>query len=88
MNKNIRTMNAAEIKLDLFRRIDSLPKNDLEKVYDKFLALLNLTSEYRLSETERQAIEEALEDSERGDVFSHEEVMNEAKRKYPNLKFR
>jgi hypothetical protein len=32
-------MNAAEIKLDLFRRIDKLPKADLESLYDKFIAL-------------------------------------------------
>ena len=32
-NKSFTTMNAAEIKLDLFRRLDSLDNNQLEKVY-------------------------------------------------------
>jgi len=81
-------MNAAEIKLDLFRRIDSLSKTDLEKAYNKILALLNTTSKYNLSKAEWLAVEQALEESEKGHVYSHEDVMNEAKQKYPNLKFK
>lgn len=88
MNKNFTIMNAAEIKLDLFRRIDSLPKTDLEKVYNKFLAVLNSTSNYQLSKAERMAVEEALEESEKGNIYSHEEVMTESRQKYPNLKFK
>jgi hypothetical protein len=42
-------MNAAEIKLDLFRRIDNLKESDLEIVYDKFVALLEQLSEHRKS---------------------------------------
>jgi len=78
-------MNAAEIKLDLFRRIDGLSKADLEKFYTNFLALLNSTSKYKLSEEEKKAVDEALEESEK---YSHDEVMKEAKQKYPNLKFK
>ncbi|MBI9068257.1 MAG: hypothetical protein JEZ09_13265 [Salinivirgaceae bacterium] len=81
-------MNAAEIKLDMFRRIDNLPKTDLEKIYNKFLALINSTSNYKLSKAERLAIEQALEESEKGNAHSHEDVMTEAKQKYPNLKFK
>ncbi len=81
-------MNAAEIKLDLFRKIDNLEDSELEKVYNTFLALLNTTSNYKLSNDEKEAIDEALEESKSGRTYTHEEVMEEASRKYPNLHFK
>ncbi|MBN1118505.1 MAG: hypothetical protein JXA77_14940 [Bacteroidales bacterium] len=87
-DKNFAIMNAAEIKLDLFRRIDNLKESDLERVYNKFVALLNASSPYRLSTDEQAAINEALEASKRGGTYTHEQVMEEARGKYPNLKFK
>lgn len=81
-------MNTAEIKLDLFRKIDSLTEPELEKVYRKFIALLSTTSPYMLSKAEKAAIDEALEVAKDSQTYSREEVMNEAKQKYPNLKFK
>ena len=81
-------MNAAEIKLDLFRKIDRLPANDLENIYQSFLALLNASKEYRLSAEEKNAIMEALEDSQSGNVYSHDDVMDDARNRFPNLRFR
>lgn len=81
-------MNAAEIKLDLFRRIDNLKESDLEKVYDKFVALLSTTSPYKLSKAEKAAIDEALEESKNDHGYSRKEVMKEARQKYPDLNFR
>ena len=80
-------MNAAELKLDLFRRIDGLPKADLENIYDKFISLLDASSLYKLSKYEKKAIEDALYESEKGNILTHEDLVNEAKQKYPNLKF-
>ena len=81
-------MNTAEIKLDMFRRIDNLPKTDLDKIYNKFLALIDSTSNYNLSKAEQIAVNEALQESEKGNIYSPEDVKIEAKQKYPNLKFR
>ena len=81
-------MNAAEIKLDLFRKIDNIKESELEKIYNKFLALLNTRSPYKLSKEEKTAIDEATEASNNGEVYTHEEVIKEAKCKYPNLKFK
>lgn len=81
-------MNASEIKLDLFRKIDNLNEYELEKMYDKFLALLRANTAYNLSKEERAAIEESLEASKQGKVYTHEEVMEEAKSKFPNLDFK
>ena len=78
-------MNIAEIKLDLFRKIDNLDESELEKLYNKLLAILNTSSVYKLSEAENKAVDEALE---AGESYSHEKVTEEAKRKYPKLKFR
>jgi hypothetical protein len=78
-------MKAAEIKLDLFRQIDNLPKSDLEFIYNNLQAFINATSNYKLSNPEKIAIEEAL--GETGNLCSTEDVMKEAKLKYPNLKF-
>lgn len=80
-------MNAAEIKLDMFRKIDSLKESDLEKIYKKFIALISTTAAYKLSMDEETAINESLEEGKEGERFTHEEVMNEARKKYPNLNF-
>ena len=81
-------MNSAEIKLDLFRKIDSIKESDLEKIYIDFLKLLNARLPYKLSNDEKAAIDEALEASQKGENFSHEEVIDEAKRKFPTLNFK
>ena len=81
-------MNSSELKLDLFRRIDGLSQVDLEKSYEKILALLKINKEYALSESERNAIEEALNVSEYESLSTQEQVVAEAKQKYPNLKFK
>lgn len=81
-------MNVAEIKLELFRKIDSLPKADLENLYHKIIALLDTNAVYKLNDLEKKAIEEALERSEEGKLVEHLDVLNEASVKYPNLKFK
>lgn len=81
-------MNAAEIKLDLFRKIDRLNEAELELVYEKILALMSTTSRYNLSEDENRAIDASLKVSEEGAGYTHDEVVEEASRKYPNLKFK
>ncbi len=48
-------------------------------MYDKFLTLLSTTSAYNLSEIERESVKVALSDSKKGNVYSHENVVNEAK---------
>ncbi len=80
-------MNTAEIKLDLFRRIDNLKEKELKILYSKFIELLE-HPKYRLSKVESQAIDEALESSDYKNYKTTEEIMSEAKQKYPNLKFK
>ncbi len=80
-------MNAAEIKLDLFRRIDSLESSRLERVYGKIIGLLGVDQqkENSLSPELINALDEAIEASKNGKTHSHEDVMSETRAKYPNL---
>jgi len=80
-------MNVAEIKLELFRKIDRLPSEELEIVFNNISAFFNASSKYVLSDEERKGIDIALEESAKGNVYSSESVMEEAKQKYPGLKF-
>jgi|LSQX01.3.fsa_nt_gb hypothetical protein len=81
-------MKTSEIKLDLFRKIDSLEDAELERLYDKLLALLNTPALYPLSKGEKAAIDEALEASEREETYVHGKIKDEARTKYPNLRFK
>jgi len=80
-------MNTAEIKLDLFRRIDSLKEKELKNLYGKLIELLE-HPKYHLSKAESQAIDEALECSDYKNIQTTEQVMGEANQKYPRLKFK
>lgn len=77
-------MNSAEVKLDLFRKIDSLDNDDLKKIYARLVELLNeaSTDEPLLNPQIKAALDEALEASKKGQVSSHEEVMQKTREKY------
>lgn len=47
-------MTTAEIKLDMFRKIDNLSESQLEKIYHVFLSLLKF-EKYSLSDAEKLA---------------------------------
>jgi hypothetical protein len=51
------------------------------------LALLNTQTKYKLTPKERKAVEEAIEESKKGNILTQEQVLAEAKQKYSNLKF-
>ncbi|MFO7827459.1 MAG: hypothetical protein R6V23_02450 [Bacteroidales bacterium] len=80
-------MNAAEIKLKLFRKIDSLNESDLEKAYKKILNFLNAetSNKSELTPELKDALDKALELSKQGKPYTHEEVMKETRKKYPDL---
>lgn len=81
-------MNAAEIKLDLFRKIDNLRDIELERKYQAFLCLLAPQDKYTLTNSEKKAVEEALEHTKKGETLTHEAVIKQAKSRYPKLKFK
>jgi predicted transcriptional regulator len=80
-------MEPSKIKLELFRKIDSLDDQKLKKLYHPIVNLLESTETYKPSSSEKDAIDQALDQSQEGNSHTHQEVMKEAKRKYPNLDF-
>ena len=78
-------MNTSDIKLKLFRKIDSLNEDELKRYYNQILSLLSSSEQYTLKANEKRAIDKALEFSDEGQSCTHEEVVKEARRKYPNL---
>lgn len=81
-------MNTAEIKLDLFRKIDKLRDAELKKFYQVFLSLLPPSEKYTLTKDEEKAVDEAMECSKGGETFTHESVMKEVQTRYSQLKFK
>ena len=80
-------MNSAELKLDLFRKIDSLDNREIKKIYNNLLSILDTASSDKTSLSPEliTALEEALDGSKKGQVYTHEEVMEKTKEKYSNL---
>ena len=81
-------MNYVELKEKIIQQIDCLNEEDLEKVYNQLLEILKSANHYKLSEEENEAIDSALKVSEEGETYSHNEVISEARNKFPNLKFK
>ena len=81
-------MDTLELKNRIIRKIDSLNETDFEKVYVQLVEILNLETPYKLSEAENEAVDLALKVSEDGETYSHEDVVSEAQKKFPNLKFK
>jgi cell shape-determining protein MreC len=81
-------MNTLELKNIIIRKIDSLNDSDFEKVYHQLLEILKSANHYKLSEEENKAIDSALKVSEEGENYSHGEVISDAQKRFPNLKFK
>ena len=79
-------MNPAEIKLDFFRKIDSLKGERLREAYGMILNYLNSTAAEdhweKLSEGEKKAIETGLSQIQAGKTKPHADVMSKFQKKY------
>ncbi len=81
-------MNASELKLKIFREIDTLEKSKLEDFYGVLVNFLNSQRDFedwqKLTEEQRNGILDAVEEVKLGKVISHEEVALKYRKKYPN----
>ena len=79
-------MNAAEIKLELFRKLDGLKGNALEEAYGMVINLINSKKEISdwdgLTKTQQEAIQEGINQLDQGQGRSHKQVMSSLKKKY------
>lgn len=77
-------MGVAELKLDIFRMVDQLSENELQKLYGMIMYLANPEAAPwdTLSEAEKAAIEEGLAQLDKGQGRPHAEVMANLRKKY------
>ncbi len=74
-------MNAAEIKIDLFRKLDSLKGSRLEEAYGVIINFINGKTEINdwqsLTSEQQEAIRLGIDQLNRGEGRSHKDVMTE-----------
>ncbi len=79
-------MNASELKLKLFKQIDTLEINQLQELYGIFKNFLSSNREEKdwnsLSDYEKEGIESAIEEIDSGYGINHDVVLNEYRKKY------
>jgi hypothetical protein len=79
-------MNASELKLKIFRQIDSLEKTSLEDFYGILINYVNSKKEINdwveLSDVQKQGIIDAIEEIDSGKGVSHNSVLRKYRKKY------
>lgn len=79
-------MTSADIKIKLFRQIDSLDKNKLEELYGIFSNFINGGKEPgdwdTLTEEQQKGIADAMKEIDAGKGIPHEKVMARVRKKY------
>ena len=81
-------MDIAEKRSDLLKRISTLDDQQFERIFDEMMAVIQHGKTYQLTEEENFAIDQALGDDESTRRLQKNQVVAEAKGKYPNLKFK
>ncbi len=81
-------MNAAELKLQIFRQIDSLDKSQLNELSGIVTNLAHgqygVADWENLSETEKEGLISSIKKLDSDGGIRHESVMKKARRKYAN----
>ncbi len=79
-------MTVSDLKLKIFRQIDSLEKNRLEELYGVLLNFINEKKDLgdweRLTDEQKQGIFDAIEEIELGKGIPNEKVMSKIRKKY------
>ncbi len=79
-------MNASELKLELFRKLDSLKENRLEEIYGALLNLINSKTEINewdnLTLEQQKAIHTGIEQLNKGEGRNHKNVMSDFRKRY------
>lgn len=81
-------MTVSDLKLKLFRQIDSLEKDRLEELYGVFLNYLNGKKDMddwnELTEEQKNGIVAAIDEIDKGKGIPHSKVMANIRKKYTN----
>ena len=81
-------MSTAELKIKIFRQLDSFNASNLEEFYGLMLNYLNSKKEIDewigVNDNEKQGIEAAIKELDAGKGISHSQVMSKLRNKYSN----
>jgi len=81
-------MSSAELKVDIFRKIDQMDDKYLNKIYAYINQLLdkkNASDEWKnLSEVQKKALLDAINSAEKGKTLSHDKVISKYNDLYRN----
>ena len=81
-------MTTSDLKLKIFRQIDSLEKSRLEEFYGVLVNFINekndLADWEKLTEEQRNGIIDAIDEIDSGKGIAHEKVMESIRKKYIN----
>lgn len=79
-------MNSAEIKIDLFRKLDGLKGKDLKEAYGLLLNYINGNNEIdewnNLTSEQKEAIMVGIRQLDNGEGRSHQEVMTDFRNRF------
>lgn len=79
-------MTVSDLKLKLFRQIDSLEKDQLEEFYEVLDNFINEKRELddweQLTDEQKQGVLDAIEESDSGKGIPHEKVMENMRKKF------
>jgi predicted transcriptional regulator len=79
-------MNIKTLKSEIYQKLDELDEQGLSEVNDMVTAYLKQTDEEAewdaLPDEDKAAIEEGIQQIERGQFYTHEEVMERIHRKF------
>ena len=85
MNK-LKAMTVSDLKLRIFRKIDTLEKNKLEEFYGILLNYINgqkdITDWNKLSTSQKQGILDAVEEIDSGKGIQNNKVVDKFRKKY------
>ena len=81
-------MNSAEIKIDLFRKLDSLKGNRLEEAYGMLLNYINGKNDIddwqNLTIEQQNAIKFGVDQLDNGKGREHKKVISDIRKRYTN----
>ena len=79
-------MTVSDLKLKIFRQIDSLEKNRLEEFYGLLLNYINgkkdISDWEQLTSAQKQGLIDAMDQLDTGKGISHEDVIGKLREKY------
>jgi len=79
-------MTVSDLKLKIFRQIDSLEKNRLEEFYGLLLNYVNSKKDIsdweRLTPLQKQGLMDAIDQMDSGKGISHNDVIDKLRKKY------